>query len=404
MMCVFLNTSLQTITGPIITVCFVYLYYTGYRALVTSIIIIANDALGCIVGGHISFPYLLVILLVSNLLLNKLKIKIRRSQLIASTILLIMLATLYHYGIASIKNIIYTLSFICAGAQCVGDIEQKDLFFKGIAITTFLISLHTCITGGVEFYELNEYSTDFLRKGIIGVGIGDANFSTLLLNIGIVATLFDKDFKWYLKITMIACAVIAMSVTLSTSGLIGFLLVMCGYVYVKRDSIPKKILNTLIIILIIFIISGIYLELPDTMRNETIDAYIARIEEKISFLEIGNSSAFTTGRTDLVNGALRYIFSEQGVWGLLFGFNSLYVRNLSNLPHNTYVDLLLQIGLVGTIVALAYIMYGIVIAWKNPQRNRMETMLKILFLYYFMNLSIYQGSSFALAYLVLIVL
>lgn len=404
MMCVFINNSLQTITGPIMAICFTYLYLAGYNALVASIIIVANDALGCILMGNISFPYLLLAFTVLTLLSKGLTIQIRRSQMLAGIILIIMLVTLYYYNIIEIKNIIYTLTFIFAAVQSVSNFEDRALFFKGIAITVFLISLHTCITGGVEFYELNEYSTAFLRKGIIGVGIGDSNFSSLLLNVGIVTTLFDKDFKWYLKISMTVFAVSAMSVTLSTSGLIGFLLVMLGYIYIKRESVPKKLWNTLVVILLMLLIANIYVSLPNTMKNETIDAYVSRIQEKLNFINVGDVSDFTTGRSDLSNEALRYIFNEQGSFGLLFGLNSLFVGTGSMVPHNTYIDLLLQIGLIGTSVALEYILYGIISAWKDTHRNRMEILLKIVFLYYFMNLSIYQGSMFAIAYVVLIVL
>lgn len=404
MMCVFINSSLQTITGPIMAICFIYLYFAGYKALVISSIIIANDALGCILMGSISFPYLLLVFIALNALTRWPIIQVRRSQIIASIILIIMLVTLYYYGIIGIKNIIYTLSFICAAAQCVSNYEDRALFFKGISITVFLISLHTCITGGVEFYETNEYSTAFLRKGIIGVGIGDSNFSSMLLNMGIATALFDKDFKWYLKAAMTICAIYAMTVTLSTSGLIGLLLVIFGYIYVKRESLPKKLWNTLVIIFLVLLIAFIYTSMPDSMRNETIDAYISRMKEKLIFINIGNASYFTSGRSDLSYEAFRYIFNEQGNLRLLFGLNSLFVATGDSVPHNTYIDLLLQIGLIGTSISLLYILRGIIVAWRDIQRNRMELLLKIIFLYYFINLSIFQGSLFSIAYIVLVVL
>ena len=46
--CVFINSALQVITGPVLAACFIYLYCKGYQAFVTSVIIVANDSLGCI--------------------------------------------------------------------------------------------------------------------------------------------------------------------------------------------------------------------------------------------------------------------------------------------------------------------------------------------------------------------
>src|SRR5699024_942237 len=120
--------------------------------------------------------------------------------LIGGFIMLLTLVQLFSFHIISVKGILYTVTFIIASGYNLKKDEDVELFFKGVAITVFLISLHTCITGGVEFYELNEYSTEFLRKGILGVGIGDSNYSTLLLNIGIACALFDRNFKWYMKL------------------------------------------------------------------------------------------------------------------------------------------------------------------------------------------------------------
>lgn len=403
-LCVFLNSGLQIITGPILAVCFTYLYFKGYQPLVAAIIVVANDSLGCIFTGSISFTYLLLVLFIISIFFDHFVIEIRNSQIVAGIIVIIMLLTLLYYETIAVKNIVYTVTFICAVGYNLREYEDIELFFKGVAIVAFLISIHTCITGGVEFYELDEYSTEYLRKGILGAGIGDSNYSALLLNLGIACALFDKDFRWYLKLIMTVCAVYAMTVTLSTSGLIGLLLALFAFVLLKRDSLPKRLFNVIILIFILLIIYNTYMGLSDNMRNETVDAYIERMQEKSVFLQQGEMTEFTTNRSDLANESMDYILHQQGALGELFGFNSLFAGTKSSVPHNTYIDLLLQIGFTGTFVSMGYILYAGVMAWKDKQRSRRDILLKIIFLYYFLNLSIYQGSIFALAYLVLIVL
>ena len=318
--------------------------------------------------------------------------------------MIISLLALYKHGVANIKNIIYTLTYICAAGQCVSDQVERNLFFKGIAITVFLISIHTCITGGVEFYTLNEFSTEFLRKGILGTGIGDSNMSSLLLNIGIACTIFDDDFRWYMKVIMVACALYAMSVTLSTTGLIGLILTFCCFIIVRRESIPRKIWRLIFAVLALFIAINLYMSLPMPFHNVTIDAYIDRITEKLDFLSVGNLNQFTTNRSNIANIKLDYYWNGQGILGILFGFNSLFAGDGTSVPHNTYIDLLLQIGLIGTSIAVSYMLFSTYMEWKRKTDNKLFLVLKAIFLYYFMSLSLYQGSLFALAYICMIVI
>ena len=307
--------------------------------------------------------------------------------------------------IISVKGVLYTVTFIIASGYNLKKSEENvELFFKGVAITVCLISLHTCITGGVEFYELNEYSTEFLRKGILGVGIGDSNYSTLLLNIGIACTLFDRNFKWYMKVGITLLNLFAMTVTLSTSGLIGFLLTLMGFVIVKRSSIPSKVWKSILLLLGMVLLFDLYINLPSTMQNETINAYIDRMQDKLFLVQSGDISSFTTNRSSIADQKMDYFMNGQGVLKQLFGFNSLFADGSNVVPHNTYIDLLLQIGLVGMILTLGHIVTSSIRAWKDKNRNRRDLLLKLLMLYYFLNLSLYHGSLFSLAYLVLIIL
>lgn len=403
--CVFINSSLQVITGPVLAACFIYLYCKGYQAFVTSVIIVANDSLGCTFMGHISFPYLLLGLVLLSFAKGKFRSRIRSSQLIGGLIMILTLIQLFSFHIISVKGVLYTVTFIIASGYNLKKSEENvELFFKGVAITVCLISLHTCITGGVEFYELNEYSTEFLRKGILGVGIGDSNYSTLLLNIGIACTLFDRNFKWYMKVGITLLNLFAMTVTLSTSGLIGFLLTLMGFVIVKRSSIPSKVWKSILLLLGMVLLFDLYINLPSTMQNETINAYIDRMQDKLFLVQSGDISSFTTNRSSIADQKMDYFMNGQGVLKQLFGFNSLFADGSNVVPHNTYIDLLLQIGLVGMILTLGHIVTSSIRAWKDKNRNRRDLLLKLLMLYYFLNLSLYHGSLFSLAYLVLIIL
>ena len=69
MLIVFIEPSNSVYCGPIMAALFIYLFFSGYQELVAAIIIVANDALGTIIAGELSFQYLLFVLLVVKLLI-----------------------------------------------------------------------------------------------------------------------------------------------------------------------------------------------------------------------------------------------------------------------------------------------------------------------------------------------
>ncbi len=405
MLCVFLWPSFQIITGPILTFGFIWLYINGFEPLVVAIITTANDALGTMLLGKLSFPYLLVGLLLFSLIKRNFKSKIKLAHGVSICVMLFMFIVLYFYGEINIKNIAYTYIFVFALTNVSGTKENREMLFKGVAITVFIIAVHACLTGGVEFYETGKHSSEYLRRGVLGVGKGDSNFSSLLLNIGVTCTLFDKDFRPIMKTVMLIVSVAAMAVTLSASGLLGFILVLAGRVIVKREYFPKKIKNIVLIVVLVLVAISIYANLPNEYKNSTVDAYVARMEEKLEFLESGDVASLTTNRSKLADVKMNYFMNKQSVLKILFGFNPLGVDSeKGSVPHNTYIDLLLQIGLVGTIITFLYVAQKFVFDWIDPECNRRELLLKLLILYYFMNLSIFHGSMFAMSYLILIVI
>ena len=72
----FLFDSLWVFLGPVMAVLCVYLYFTGFPELITALIIVANDAMGTVFMGSISFPYLLLAMALLRFVLYKRKIKI----------------------------------------------------------------------------------------------------------------------------------------------------------------------------------------------------------------------------------------------------------------------------------------------------------------------------------------
>lgn len=404
---VFLKPSLDIILGPVIAYLLWYLYNKKKNmVLVTTIIIVANDALGTIFLGRVAFQYLLLLFCLIDLYQRK---KVLKRSLWLSISLLVICIQLYITNNISmdyiLKTFIFTESLILVVDGC--EINHKQFieeFIKSYIIIIELISLHTYITGGIIYYELNKYSMEFLRKGILGVGVGDSNFSALSLCVGIVCVLNSK-LNIFVKVLCLIPILIATSVTLSTTGIITIILIFLLYFFIGRKLYRSAIPILGSIISFIFSIQ-IYLLIPEKYHIEVIDRYIDRIISKIELFEKGDLIEATTNRALLTKNYLHYIGNEQSILGWLFGGNSLFI--LGGVSHNTGIDLILRFGFLGFCIIVFYIMIRIFKCVRKRSVNNLERrtvlMLKMVYLIYSLTLSIYGHSTFALLYLCLIIL
>lgn len=403
---VFLNSSFQIVTGPILTVIFLYLYFCKKKSvLVTTFIIVANDALGTIFFGKISFQYLLLLFLAFELVT---KSKIRVRYFILAIIAVIMAVQPYFTSVTAFKSVIYSVVYIWTLITQYQKYEKdefiENLMFAG-SIIVGLIALHAIISGGVVYIEAQhtEYYQEYQRRGILGAGIGDPNFSSLLLCTGIVCTVNNHCMRWYEKSAIYAITTVAMSVTLSASGILAFVLVNLLSVVVNRKL--SKGLRRLVLLLLIGVgIFQIYLSLPEACHIADIDAYIEKMEIKYNAFVNGDFYSATTGRLDLADKYLHYINQEQTLGRQLFGGNS--VVELGIATHNTYLSWILQFGYLGFIMLLLYAckrLLKIYLSEKNDIR-RFSLIIKALYLFFIATLSVFDGSTFALMFFFLFVL
>ena len=90
---------------------------------------------------------------------------------------------------------------------------------------------------------------------------------------------------------------------------------------------------------------------------------------------------------------------------LLFGG---YVLNaLVTVAHNTYIDMLLQVGITGAVMMLFWIVWKLVLCIRRRgviMHRKALIMLKALSLFFAFGLSLYQGSLWSLWFYFLMVL
>lgn len=398
---VFIDQGLCSILGPLMAAFLMYLYFGGYAEFVTAIIVVANDSLGTIIGGSLSFPYLLLAMVVVRIVLRP---KLQQSALVYLLVALVLIMQPLFTDSLSFRGALYSFVFILSLLVLPNNEESRKKLFCGIAYTVVLIALHACITGGVKFYDLAEGSEEVLRKGVLGVGSGDANFSSYLLLIGIVCLCYIDGLKIGWKLACIGVLLYAVMITLSITGLLALLATsLMGTLLSKKK---KKALIILIVIAIIVVaLFDNYAALPAAFRNEALDGYIVRVEEKMLQFQMGDYSGATTGRSYLAKTYLAYIFN-QPVMPLLFGGNGLFIIN-NKIAHNTFLSLLLQVGLVGAGALVAWMIWKLRKLLRCPatKANRNQVLvLKGLSVLFAFTLSIYNGNMWALWFYFLVVL
>ena len=366
MLGVFVRPGLSVALGPVMAVIFSYLFFEDSSEFVTAVIITANDALCTVFLGKLSFQYLLLgLVLLKSLCMQKYTNRRLVFFLISSAFLLQLFAISFISFKVFVICLIYVISIISIDFDNPKAVEK---FFKGIAFAVVLISIHALLTGGVEFYELNaaeRKSGELLRKGVLGVGTGNSNYSGILLNIGTISLWHFSKIKNLLKCLCTLPILYAMLLTNSLTGLIGLCTIILVSIMLGKKK-GKGLLIFVAVIVVIVAIYNLYVDLPSEKRILELDNYMFRIENTIDEIKVGNYGGATTNRTNLAKKYLNYIFNEQSFFRMMFGGNSLLVKSITTaVTHNTFINLLLQFGVIGTIIFLILIIIRFIKNYKS---------------------------------------
>ena len=150
-----------------------------------------------------------------------------------------------------------------------------------------------------------------------------------------------------------------------------------------------------------------YEMLSPEFHIEVVDLYMERVAEKTEDFMRGDMASATTNRNVIFSKYISYIFTEQDISATLFGGNSLIIPSVtSSAPHNTYVGILLQFGVVGFVLFVAYALKKLWNAFKrkeDPNRHAI-LILKVLCLFFAITLSFYASSTYALWMMIILLL
>ena len=336
------------ITSAIIAGTMILISVSKKYYVVFPLAIIANDALGSFFFEGISIFYLFIIMPIVWIVSSK-RVYIKQRSFIGIVIALLLSIQLYLSGFLGLERTIIT--FFLAGWFLIimDNIERRqdtlsDFFFH-MTISITLIALHSFIYQGFGLDSIG-------RVGLIGLGsVMDPNYSALILNCGLSLLLFQRSHS-SLRLIMGIIIFFAIIRTGSLTGMLCIMIILIIFA-LKDRSLGKKVRRVMIILLGVILVFGIIMSGASIIENAYIEFIVNRIHKIIAEISLLDFNSATSGRMEIAQIKLQYFFG-QSFFGFLFGGNSLFV-GAPFVSHNTYIDLLLRFGIVGTLFIIIII-------------------------------------------------
>ncbi len=296
---------------------------------------------------------------------------------------------------------LYILLDIICCFILVAELEDNERLIKKIFEIYTLVCLSSYLTGIISGnkiegeYIYTRFNATFEDPNYMGFFFTIAVFSVVTLK------LFDKRIRYLLVIALYAMMMTSLSIT---AILVNLILWLIYFIVAKKIKMKFIIIGIGVVALLI----GLYnfgLENPDT---SVLGELSARIEEKLASLNEGDIGDVTTGRSDLAKEHLEYYFNSS-IINIIFGgipSNTRYLHPDFDLAaHNEYVDMLLNVGVVGSFIMFGYFFLKYFTHLRNysvtkDTKSLFVIMVKSVWLCYAMTLTMFLDFRFAIFFLI----
>jgi hypothetical protein len=166
--------------------------------------------------------------------------------------------------------------------------------------------------------------------------------------------------KSKLVIIIFLIFLIAILFTSSLTALFSLLIVTyLKFKYDLNNSILNYFKNYYLVLFIPFILS-LFILFGDIFEEGLL--LVNRLNETIELLSQSDFSAATSNRSDLFSSYFRLIW-DSDLFNFIFGFypyltspdlNSVSISKFDNISHNSYLDVMLYVGLIGLIIVIFF--------------------------------------------------
>lgn len=232
----------------------------------------------------------------------------------------------------------------------------------------------------------------------------DPNYMGYFYTTGIFAIISLKLFKPWFRYVAVVFMYVAILASLSLSAIVTNVFLWLIYLVVTKSINVKTFVICVLAIIFVFSVYNYGLLNPET---EYIGNFSSRVENAINKFTSGDLSGATTGRFGLTIDHIEY-FNELPLLKKLFGgvpVNAHHIESVfSGSAHNEYVDMLLNIGIVGTIIMLSYTFSNLIKSLKQYYNTENRDylgicMIKFTWCVYCLSLTVFMDNRFMISFL-----
>ena len=337
----------QTLLSLGIVFCCVMLFLCNKLTHALPFMIFYYSFYGLVFGVSVFRIYTLLV--IGNAILrSKLaeKIKTRDMLILVIFVLYLVTAMIPAVGISSSLFILFdiiTTMILANDLTKNADTKLAGVFkiYVGACITSFLTGFIAGNTIGGE-YSYSRFMATFEDPNYMGF------FFTLAIFALITLKLFDKRLRIALVITLYIMILTSLSITAIVVNMMLWVIYLVVMKKLRWWSIP-------IVAAVVILVLGLYNYALNNPSTPIIGDLAARVSEKLASLSAGDVGTVTTGRTDLASMHFSY-YLDLPFLNILFGgvpSNTRYIHpELKIGGHNEYVDMLLNIGFIGTAIMM----------------------------------------------------
>jgi len=294
---------------------------------------------------------------------------------ISDYIILFFVVTSFVYGNSHtvFSNIINSLIILYLNLQIKNSADRgATLCFQDIFKALLLV---ICASGLYGFLRGNYIQYGSIKR-FFGV-MPDPNYSAMFFMIGI-ASYFGLETKKRKDTVLFLIICLMLLMTVSISGMVGFVVIMFLYLLFRYPQKVGQSVAGALSAVFAFTVCGII------FPKSTVGAFVMRVIGIIEKLASGAEMAeVTSERSGILE---KYIeeWKQLPLGKMLFGGintpEGVYVEKIGFLSHNTYVDLLFMLGMVGTIALLTLLAVKFGIMVKEYHCFRKEEQIGCLLL------------------------
>mgnify|MGYP003289267784 CR=1 FL=1 len=339
-------------------------------------ILFYNNLYGVVMGISVLRIYTILLLFSCILRLSSLmKINIKNLPPLIIYFMFLSLVMTQH----NIKTAVFAfVDIICCVliiTQLKSD-EKLKRFFTLFALVAFVAFL-TGVIGGNTLEQIDMGGEDEVSRFM--ATFEDPNYMGFFYTIAVFSVVTLKLFTPKTRVLIVIALYAMMLTSLSITAIIINIITWLIYLVVTKRLGIK---NFVLIIAVILLAYGLYSYGLENRDAPVIGDLVYRIDIKLGELQANNINAATTNRTDLSKEHFQYFLNSSLTKMLLGGtsVNAFYIHpDLRAAAHNEYIDLLINVGLIGTFFMLGYLFLN-TIKYKSFYTRTKENRFLFLFI------------------------